>query len=69
MAVSSENGLVKWEWQCQVRRAGSGDNGWVRLAWQYKVRMARSRSGRKANVKLAWQYEMRMARSNGKGRE
>ena len=49
-----------------MRRAGLGENGWVRLEWKYQVKMARSRSARKANVKLAWQYEGRMARSNGK---
>ena len=50
-----------------MRRAGSGENGWVRLERKYQAKLASSRSARKANVKLAWQYEGRMARLNGKG--
>ena len=57
--MSSEKGKVKW--QCQVRRAGLGENGWVRLEWLGPVRWAGS--GENGLVRLEWKYQIKMARS------
>ena len=62
-AMSSENGWIRWEGQCQVRMARSDGKGYVKSEWLGQVAM----SSEKGWVRWEGQCQVRMARSGGKG--